>query len=53
MVEIKAKLIIEDVDFVQTLFYLKVSGYVVALLLNFGTKQLEIKRIINEKAGKE
>lgn len=53
MVEIKAKAAIEEVDFVQTLSYLKASGYVVALLLNFGAKQLEIKRIINERAGKE
>lgn len=53
MVEIKAKVAIEDVDFVQTLSYLKASGYVVALLLNFGPKQLEIKRIVNERAGKE
>ena len=49
MVEIKAKAALEDVDFVQTLSYLKASGYQVALLLNFGTKQLQIKRIINER----
>jgi GxxExxY protein len=48
MVELKAKAIIEDVDFVQTLSYLKASGYTVALLLNFGAKQLGIKRIVNE-----
>jgi GxxExxY protein len=53
MVEIKAKVIIEDVDFVQTLSYLKASGYTVALLFNFGTKQLEIRRIINERVNKE
>lgn len=52
MVEIKAKAAIEDEDFVQTLSYLKASNYVVALLLNFGTKQLEIKRIVNERASK-
>lgn len=48
MVEIKAKSELEDVDFVQTLSYLKASGYTVALLLNFGTKPLGIKRIVNE-----
>jgi GxxExxY protein len=49
MVEIKAKAALDDVDFVQTLSYLKASGYTVALLLNFGAKQLQIKRIINER----
>ena len=48
MVELKAKVMIEDIDFVQTLSYLKASGYTVALLLNFGAKQLRIKRIVNE-----
>jgi GxxExxY protein len=49
MVEIKAKAELADVDFVQTLSYLKASGYTVALLLNFGAKQLGIKRIVNER----
>lgn len=52
MVEIKAKATLEDVDFVQTLSYLKASDYKVALLLNFGAKQLQIKRIVYEKARK-
>ena len=47
MVEIKAKAALEDVDVVQTLLYLKASGYKVALLLNFGAKALEIKRLVN------
>ena len=46
-VEIKAKSALEDVDFAQTLSYLRASGKKVALLLNFGTKKLEIKRIVN------
>jgi GxxExxY protein len=50
LVEIKAKAALEDVDFVQTLSYLKASGYTVALLLNFGAKQLEIKRVVYETA---
>jgi GxxExxY protein len=50
LVEIKAKGALDDVDFVQTLSYLKASGYKVALLLNFGAKQLEIKRIVYETA---
>lgn len=52
MVELKAKVVLEDVDFVQTLSYLKASGYTVALLLNFGAKALEIKRIVNERGTK-
>jgi len=47
LVEIKAKACLEDVDFVQTLSYLRSSGKRVALLLNFGSKKMEIKRIVN------
>ncbi len=47
MVEIKAKAILESVDFVQTLSYLKASGYKVGLLLNFGAPKLGIKRLAN------
>jgi GxxExxY protein len=50
LVEIKAKAALENVDFIQTLSYLKASGYTVALLLNFGAKRLEIKRIVYETA---
>lgn len=47
LVEIKAKARLEEVDFVQTLSYLKASGYRVGLLLNFGSGKLEIKRVVN------
>ncbi|HSF80845.1 MAG TPA: GxxExxY protein [Anaerolineales bacterium] len=47
MVEIKAKGQIEEVDIIQTLSYLKASGYPIGLLLNFGTVKLEIKRLIH------
>jgi GxxExxY protein len=47
MVEVKAKASLEDVDFVQALSYLRASGYKVGLLLNFGAKTLEIKRLAN------
>jgi GxxExxY protein len=47
MVEIKAKSALEPVDFMQTLSYLKASGYKVGLLLNFGGKKLEIRRLAN------
>ncbi|MCE5324231.1 GxxExxY protein [bacterium] len=47
LVEIKAKSSLEDVDIVQTLSYLKVSCYPVALLINFGGPKIEIKRLAN------
>ena len=47
MVEIKAKAVLEDVDFVQTLSYLKASGFHLGLLMNFGTKRLEVRRLAN------
>jgi GxxExxY protein len=47
MLEIKAKVALEDVAVVQALSYLKASGYHVGLLLNFGSKKLGIKRRAN------
>jgi GxxExxY protein len=47
MVEIKAKAQLEDAHFVQTLSYLKASGYKVGLLINFGAAKLQIKRLVN------
>jgi GxxExxY protein len=47
MVEIKAKSALEGVDFVQALSYLRASGYKVGLLINFGGKRLEVKRLAN------
>ena len=47
MVEIKAKPKLEGVDVVQALSYLKASGYRVGLLLSFGSKKMEIKRLAN------
>ncbi|MGC9522974.1 MAG: GxxExxY protein [Anaerolineae bacterium] len=47
MVEIKAKAALEDVDFVQTLSYLKASGYRVGLLINFGGQRLVVRRLAN------
>jgi GxxExxY protein len=47
MLEIKAKSVLNDVDFVQALSYLKASGYKVGLLINFGARRLEIKRLAN------
>ncbi len=50
MVEVKAKGGLEDVDFVQALSYLKASGYVVGLLINFGSNKLEVRRLINQRS---
>ena len=49
LVEIKAKSELTPVDVSQTLSYLKASGYQVALLLNFGTPKLGIKRHIHSR----
>jgi GxxExxY protein len=49
MVETKAKAKLEDVDYVQTLSYLKATDYEVALLINFGGEKLEVRRLINTK----
>lgn len=47
MVEIKAVNKLEDVHLAQTLNYLEASSLKIGLLLNFGAKSLEIKRLIN------
>lgn len=47
LVEIKAKSTLDDVDVVQTLSYLKASGYSVGLLINFGGAKVQIKRLAN------
>jgi GxxExxY protein len=52
LLEIKAKSAIEDVDYIQTLSYLKASGFKVGLLINFGAKTLEIKRLVNNYEDK-
>jgi GxxExxY protein len=47
LVEIKAKREFDPDDYVQALSYLKASGYRVGLLVNFGTRRAEIKRLVN------
>ncbi len=47
MVEIRATAQLEDVHFMQTLSYLKASGYKVGLLINFGAARLQVKRLVN------
>lgn len=47
LLEIKAKGELEPVDLIQALSYLKASQFQVGLLLNFGAKSLQVKRMIN------
>jgi GxxExxY protein len=46
MVEIKAVIKLEDVHMAQALNYLKAYRLEVGLLINFGSKSLEFKRLI-------
>jgi GxxExxY protein len=52
LVETKAKAAIEDVDIVQTLAYLKATDFKLALLINFGSKKIEVRRLTMEAADK-
>lgn len=52
MLEIKAKSEFNPEDYVQALSYLKASGFELGLLINFGSKKIEIKRLINTKEKK-
>jgi len=49
-VELKAVAVLEDVHLAQAKNYLEAYNLRVGLLLNFGSKSLEIKRLINSRA---
>ena len=49
-VEIKAKKEIEDVHLAQAINYLESSSYSVGLLINFGAKSLQFKRLFNKNS---
>jgi GxxExxY protein len=49
LVELKAVQALEDVHIAQCLNYLKVTGFKVCLLLNFGKPELQVKRISPRK----
>ncbi len=49
LVELKAINNIEDIHVAQCLNYLKATGCIICLLINFGNPRVEIKRIINNK----
>lgn len=48
MVELKAMSQLEDVHLTQALNYLEAYGLETGLLVNFGAKSLQVKRITNE-----
>jgi GxxExxY protein len=48
-VELKAVIKLEDVHLVQAINYLEAYDLEVGLLLNFGSKSLEFKRVIRSK----
>ena len=48
-VELKALINLEDVHFAQAINYLEAYNLEVGLLINFGTKSLTFKRLLNKK----
>lgn len=48
-VEIKALVKLEDVHLAQAINYLEAYNLEIGLLINFGSKSLEFKRLINSK----
>ena len=48
-VEIKAVIKLEDVHLAQAINYLEAYNIEVGLLINFGSKSLEFKRLVNSK----
>lgn len=49
MVEIKAVKELEDVHLAQAINYLEAYGLEIGLLINFGSRKLEFKRVMNPK----
>jgi GxxExxY protein len=47
LVELKAVKNLDEIHLAQCMNYLKATGYKICLLINFGTKHVQIKRIIN------
>jgi GxxExxY protein len=50
MVEIKALVALEDVHLAQAINYCEAYNIEVGLLINFGAKSLEFKRVHNRKS---
>jgi GxxExxY protein len=49
MVELKAIIALEDVHLSQALNYLEAYGLQIGLLINFGARSLEFKRVMNKR----
>jgi GxxExxY protein len=49
MVELKALIEMDDVHLVQALNYLEAYNIEIGLLINFGSKSLTFKRLLNKK----
>jgi GxxExxY protein len=49
MLEIKAQIDLQDIHLAQALNYLEASNNEIGLLINFGSKQLQFKRLYNNK----
>ena len=52
MVELKALTAIEDVHMAQAINYLEAYKMEVGLLINFGARSLQFKRLVNSKSVK-
>ncbi len=52
MVEIKAVIKLEDVHLAQAINYLEAYNMEVGLLINFGSRSLDFKRVMNKKSNK-
>ena len=50
MVELKAVIHLEDVHLAQAINYLEAYGLETGLLINFGSKSLEFKRVMKKKS---
>ena len=53
LVELKAVIKLEDVHLAQAINYLEAFNLEVGLLINFGARSLEFKRLLNKKYEKE
>ena len=51
-VEIKAATLLDDTHLAQAINYLEAYNLEIGLLINFGSKSMEFKRLINAKFGK-
>lgn len=51
MVELKALINMEDMHLAQAMNYLEAYGTTIGLLINFGSRSLEFKRVHNNKLG--